>query len=88
MPSHIVVYLQLIRDRRLAPKCIKIARPTVNGYLVEREEYEYWANQLFDLLKSGELKVKINKIFPLAEVQQAHKVSTFIPSLCFRAMGV
>ncbi|EEA28445.1 NADPH:quinone reductase [Talaromyces marneffei ATCC 18224] len=57
----------------LAPKCIKIARPMVNGYLVEREEYEYWANQLFDLLKSGELKVKINKIFPLAEVQQAHK---------------
>lgn len=88
MPSPIVVYLQLIRDRRLSPKCIKIARPMVNGYLVEREEYEYWANQLFDLLKSGELKVKINKIFPLAEVQQAHKVSIFIPSLYFRAMGV
>ena len=65
-------------DRRLAPKCIKIARPMVNGYLVEREEYEYWAKQLFDLLKSGDLKVKINKIFPLAEVQQAHKVSFFI----------
>lgn len=61
----------------------------VNGYLVEREEYEYWANQLFDLLKSGELKVKINKIFPLAEVQQAHKVSIFIssiPSVYFESM--
>lgn len=46
----------------------------VNGYLVEREEYEYWANQLFALLKSGQLKVKIHKIFPLEEVQQAHKV--------------
>lgn len=53
----------------------------LNGYMVEREEYEFWANQLFDLLKSGELKVKINKIFPLAEVQQAHKVSIIIPSV-------
>lgn len=58
----------------------------VNGYLVEREEYEFWANQLFDLLKSGELKVKINHIFPLAEVQQAHKVSKFLHSICFESM--
>ncbi|EED23040.1 quinone oxidoreductase, putative [Talaromyces stipitatus ATCC 10500] len=59
--------------QRLSPKCIKIARPMLNGYLVEREEYEYWAGQLLELLQSGKLKVKINKIFPLAEVQQAHK---------------
>jgi NADPH:quinone reductase-like Zn-dependent oxidoreductase len=50
----------------------------LNGYVDTREEYEYYSNQLFDLLKSGELKVKIHKVFPLAEVQQAHTVSISI----------
>jgi NADPH:quinone reductase-like Zn-dependent oxidoreductase len=59
---------------RLTPKCVKIARPTLFGYIETREELEFYANELFSLIKSGKLKTKIHKIYPLEDVQQAHKV--------------
>ncbi|KAJ9149932.1 Quinone oxidoreductase [Pleurostoma richardsiae] len=58
---------------RLSPKCIKIARPTLFGYIATREEFEYYSSELFRLLACGELQVKIHNIYPLAEVQQAHR---------------
>ncbi|KAL4872628.1 hypothetical protein BDV12DRAFT_193350 [Aspergillus spectabilis] len=57
---------------KLSPKCVKVARPTVFGYIETREEFEFYANELFDLLKTGQLKVKIHKIYPLDQVVQAH----------------
>ncbi|PGH27884.1 hypothetical protein AJ80_00434 [Polytolypa hystricis UAMH7299] len=57
----------------LSPKCVKVARPTLFGYIETREELEAYSSELFDLLTSGKLKVNIHKIYPLAEVQQAHK---------------
>jgi NADPH2:quinone reductase len=33
-------------------------------------------NQLFELLGSGKLKVRIHKVYPLEDVQEAHKVRT------------
>ncbi|OJJ50891.1 hypothetical protein ASPZODRAFT_148279 [Penicilliopsis zonata CBS 506.65] len=58
---------------KLSPKCVKIARPTLFGYIETREEFEFYVNELFRLLQSGQLKVKIHKIYPLEEVAQAHK---------------
>ncbi|PKS09654.1 hypothetical protein jhhlp_004273 [Lomentospora prolificans] len=58
----------------LSKKCINVARPTLFGYIATREEFEHYANGLFRLLLSGELKVKIHATYPLEEVQQAHKV--------------
>lgn len=43
------------------------------GYIETREELEYYVNELFGLLKSGQLKVKIHKIYPLEQVVQAHR---------------
>lgn len=63
----------LINLRKLSPKCVKIARPTLFGYIETREELEYYVNELFNLLKSGQLKVKIHKIYPLEQVAQAHR---------------
>ncbi|KAL3495275.1 hypothetical protein BJX62DRAFT_222756 [Aspergillus germanicus] len=57
---------------KLSPKCVKVARPTLFGYIETREEFEYYVNELFGLLKSGELKVKIHKVYPLDQVAQAH----------------
>ncbi|KAL5341637.1 hypothetical protein BJX70DRAFT_386642 [Aspergillus crustosus] len=57
---------------KLSPKCVKIARPTVFGYIETREEFEHYTNELFELLKSGQLKVKIHKVYPLDQVVQAH----------------
>ncbi|KAJ5697732.1 hypothetical protein N7488_011416 [Penicillium malachiteum] len=58
---------------KLSPKCVKIARPTLFGYIETREEFEYYTNELFRLLKSGELKVKIHKIYPMEEIKQVHQ---------------
>ena len=63
---------------RLASKCVKIARPTLMGYVATREEFEKYAYRLFDLLATGKLKTRIYKAYPLEEVQQAHRVS--VPS--------
>lgn len=60
---------------KLSPKCVKIARPTLFGYIETREEFEYYTNELFSLLKSGQLKVKIHKVYPMEEIAQVHTVS-------------
>ncbi|KAE8391935.1 putative quinone oxidoreductase [Aspergillus alliaceus] len=57
---------------KLSPKCVKVARPTLFGYIETREEFEFYVNELFALLKSGQLKVKIHKVYPLEQVIQAH----------------
>ncbi|OOF97109.1 hypothetical protein ASPCADRAFT_404354 [Aspergillus carbonarius ITEM 5010] len=58
--------------QKLAPKCVKVARPQLFGYIETREEFEYYVNELFSLLLSNELKAKIHKVYPLEEVAQAH----------------
>ncbi|KAL1967946.1 hypothetical protein VTN77DRAFT_2363 [Rasamsonia byssochlamydoides] len=59
--------------QRLSPKCVKVARPMLFGYIETREEFEHYVNELFNLLQSGQLKVRIHKVYPLEDVQQAHK---------------
>ncbi|KAJ5492361.1 Alcohol dehydrogenase superfamily zinc-type [Penicillium expansum] len=58
---------------RLTPKCVKVARPSLFGYIQTREEFESYTNELFGLLKSGQLKTKIHKIYPLEDIAQVHK---------------
>ncbi|GIJ86080.1 NADPH:quinone reductase [Aspergillus pseudoviridinutans] len=57
---------------KLSPKCVKVARPQLFGYIETREEFEFYVNELFNLLQSGQLKVRIHKVYPLEQVQQAH----------------
>ncbi|PCD42917.1 hypothetical protein AU210_005441 [Fusarium oxysporum f. sp. radicis-cucumerinum] len=65
--------------QQLSPKCVKIARPTLFGYITTREEFEYYSSQLFDLLQAGKLKVNIHGIYDLEEAQKAHKVLLLSP---------
>ncbi|CAH0051367.1 unnamed protein product [Clonostachys solani] len=58
---------------RLSPKCIKIARPTLFGYIATRDEFQHYSSELFQLLSSGELKVSIQKVYPLDKASQAHQ---------------
>jgi NADPH2:quinone reductase len=61
-----------------------VARPTLFGYIETREEFEYYTNELFSLLKSGQLKTKIHKIYPLEDIAQVHKVND-LNLLCWGA---
>lgn len=56
---------------RLSPKNVRLMRPTLFGFLVTREEFEYWSNELFNFIVKDKLDVRIHKVYPLSEVKQA-----------------
>lgn len=52
-----------------------VTRPSLNGYLTNREEMEEASNELFSLIASGVIKVDVaeQQRFPLAEAARAHE---------------
>ena len=50
-----------------------ITRPTLAHYTVTREELEWRANDVLQSIARGELKLRIHKVYPLAEAEQAHR---------------
>ncbi|HUJ24876.1 MAG TPA: quinone oxidoreductase [Myxococcales bacterium] len=49
-------------------------RPTLQNYLIGREELVARAGAVLNAVKSGELKLRIEKEFPLAEAAKAHEL--------------
>ncbi|KAK7416931.1 hypothetical protein QQZ08_011821 [Neonectria magnoliae] len=58
---------------RLTPKCIKLMRPVVGGYLADRASLEKYSNELFEMVASGKLDILIHDVYPLKEVARAHQ---------------
>jgi NADPH2:quinone reductase len=50
-----------------------LTRPTYRDYLATREELLWRAQDLFGWIVAGELRVRIDKTFPLAEASAAHQ---------------
>lgn len=50
-----------------------ITRPTLAHYTLTREELEWRANDVLQSIACGELKLRIHKVYPLAEAEQAHR---------------
>ncbi|MCQ0987701.1 quinone oxidoreductase family protein [Jiella marina] len=48
-------------------------RPSLFGYVTNREELEASAAALFDVIASGAVKITIGQTYPLAEAAQAHR---------------
>ena len=48
-------------------------RPTLAHYTLTREELEWRANDVLQSIARGELKLRIHKVYPLAEAVQAHR---------------
>jgi NADPH2:quinone reductase len=48
-------------------------RPTLNHYVAKREDLLKTANELFDVVASGAVKVPVNQKFALKDAQQAHR---------------
>jgi NADPH2:quinone reductase len=49
-----------------------ITRPTLAHYTLTREELEWRANDVLGSIARGELKLRIHKVYPLADAAQAH----------------
>lgn len=50
-----------------------LTRPTLMTYTAKRADLLASANELFEVVASGVVKVEINQTYPLAEVVQAHR---------------
>jgi NADPH2:quinone reductase len=50
-----------------------VTRPTLVHYMSDRSELLGRANALFDWIASGQLKLRIDKSFALADAAEAHR---------------
>ncbi|KAM0787119.1 hypothetical protein ACM66B_006373 [Microbotryomycetes sp. NB124-2] len=46
---------------KLGPKNLKVCRPVLNQYVHTREEYQTYSQELFEILRSGVLKLSVHK---------------------------
>ncbi len=54
-------------------KSLFLTRPTIGHYFTNRKELQQGADEIFDKVKFGKIKVKIFKEYKLTEVRQAHQ---------------
>jgi len=50
-----------------------VTRPTLMTYTAKREDLEAMAADLFDVVKSGKVKIEVNQTYPLKEAARAHR---------------
>jgi NADPH2:quinone reductase len=60
---------------RLGKKGIYLTRPSLGHYLLTRAELEWRARELFEAIRSGALRVRIDREIPLRDAGEAHACS-------------
>ena len=50
-----------------------VSRPTLFTHIATRESTQAMADDLFAMVSSGKVKIQIDQIYPLEQVQQAHR---------------
>ncbi|HEX9399683.1 MAG TPA: quinone oxidoreductase [Anaeromyxobacter sp.] len=50
-----------------------LTRPTVFSYVAKREDLERGAAELFDVVRSGKVKIEVSRTLPLAQAAEAHR---------------
>jgi NADPH2:quinone reductase len=50
-----------------------LTRPSLQHYIQTREELEQRSSDVFGMIERGELKLRINKIYPLSEAAVSHR---------------
>ena len=49
-----------------------VTRPTLNTYAAKRDNLVAMANELFDVVKSGAVKIEVHQTYPLKDAAKAH----------------
>lgn len=52
---------------------LKLTRPTIMTYVTQRDLLEPMAAELFDIVRSGKVRIEVRQRYPLSEVAQAHR---------------
>lgn len=55
-----------------AKGCLFLTRPNLFNYLDTRQKLEDTANELFEMVTSGKVKINVNQTFPLKDAAKAH----------------
>jgi len=50
-----------------------LTRPSINHYILTRQELEKRANAVFEMIRAGQLKLRIEHVYPLKDAAQAHR---------------
>src|SRR6202158_1507950 len=50
-----------------------LTRPSLGHYVITAEELQERAGAVFGMIRDGKLKLRIERMYPLAEAQQAHR---------------
>ena len=50
-----------------------LTRPSLGHYLLTRQELEWRSGELFEMIRAGKLKLRIEHVYKLSEAQQAHR---------------
>jgi NADPH2:quinone reductase len=50
-----------------------LTRPSLAHYIAGRDELEYRAGDVLNMIAAGKLKLRIEHVYKLAESQQAHR---------------
>jgi NADPH2:quinone reductase len=50
-----------------------LTRPSINHYIITRQELEKRACAVFEMIRAGKLKLRIEHVYPLAQAAQAHR---------------
>ena len=58
---------------RLARNGTYLTRPSLFHYTATRDELLWRANDIFDMITAGELKIRIDREVPLREAARAHR---------------
>lgn len=56
---------------RLSPKNLRLMRPTLFNYIVTREEFTGYTQEVYDYVKNGQLHINVHDTYPLSEVATA-----------------
>lgn len=59
---------------RLAKKSAFLTRPTLRHYVARREELLWRAGELFAWIASGEVRLRIDRVLPLSDAAEAHRL--------------
>ncbi|KAI0417389.1 hypothetical protein F5X98DRAFT_340711 [Xylaria grammica] len=57
---------------RLAAKNVRLMRPSLFGYIVTREEFVGYTEELFGFIEKEGFNVRVHETYPLSEVARAH----------------
>ena len=56
----------------IQPKGLYLTRPSIGQYFTNQKELQEGANQIFEKVKFGKIKIRIFKKYKLSEAKNAH----------------